>query len=311
MMEHPKTTDILAPLQLGDRVGLVATSGPPVPAMIERSVALLESWGLVPVLGDHLRAAHPRALYLAGTDEQRAADLQNAWCDPSLAAVFVIRGGYGSVRLLDLLDVDQLRAAEPKPLFGSSDITGIHEFWGEKLGLPSWFTPMLATAALLDDAVATTRLKAAVFAPFPGRSYTAATAQTLVSGTAHGILTGGNLSLLVMTLGGRGRVLPNNTGRIALLEDVTEPTYKIDGMLTSLLRAGWFEGLSGIALGSWQDCGDLEEIKKLCVELLGPLGVPLVWELGFGHGPAAHSIPLGVPATLHAPDGSQPRLVLE
>ena len=306
----PGAVQALAPLRPGDRVGLVASSGPPVPAMLERSVALLESWGLVPVPGENLRAAHPRAAYLAGGDAERAADLQDAWCDPTLSAVFVIRGGYGAVRLLDLLDVDKLRAAASKPLYGSSDVTGIHEFWAERLDMPSWFTPMLSTGALLDDAAAAASLKQAVFEPFAGRRYTADAAETLVPGTARGSLTGGNLSLLAMTLGARGRPPLNNAGRIGLLEDVTEAPYKIDGMLHSLLRAGWFDGLAGLALGSWQDCGDPAEVKDLCVELLAPLGIPLVWELGFGHGPAAHSIPLWVPATLHAPASGHPSLVL-
>jgi muramoyltetrapeptide carboxypeptidase len=300
----------LAPLSPGDRVGLVASSGPPAPEMLARSIALLESWGLVPVPGANLGARHPRAAYLAGEDAQRAADLQAAWCDPSLSGVFVIRGGYGAVRLLDLLDVGKLRAAAPKPLFGSSDVTGIHEFWSEQLQLPTWFTPMLATGALLDDPAATASLKQAVFEPSPGRSFTADAARTLVPGSAQGILTGGNLSLLAMTLGARGRPAPANAGRIGLLEDVTEAPYKIDGMLHSLLRAGWFEGLAGLALGSWQDCGDPAEVLDLCVEILAPLGIPLVWELGFGHGPAAHSLPLGVPATLNAPVSGQPTLVL-
>ncbi|WP_326968054.1 S66 peptidase family protein [Arthrobacter sp. CG_A4] len=300
------SSSALAPLKPGDRVGLVASSGPPVPELLGRSIALLESWGLVPVPGENLRATHPRAVYLAGEDARRAADLQNAWCDPTLAAVFVVRGGYGAVRLLDLLDVDKLRAAAPKPLFGSSDVTGIHEFWAERLDMSTWFTPMLATSALLDDPAATASLRRAVFEPFSGRSYTAALAETLVPGTAHGILTGGNLSLLAMTLAARGRPPLSNAGRIGLLEDVTEAPYKIDGMLHSLLRSGWFDGLAGLALGSWQDCGEPSKVKELCVELLAPLGIPLVWELGFGHGPAAHSIPLGVPATLNAPSGGGP-----
>jgi muramoyltetrapeptide carboxypeptidase len=77
-----------------------------------------------------------------------------------------------------------------------------------------------------------------------------------------------------------------------------EETYRIDGYLMALLRSGWFDGVAGIALGSWLNCGPLDEIRDLCLELLGPLGVPMVWELGFGHGPGAQSVPLGVPATL-------------
>jgi muramoyltetrapeptide carboxypeptidase len=121
---------------------------------------------------------------------------------------------------------------------------------------------------------------------------------------------GGNASLLAMTLGARHRPPLDNSGSIALLEDVTEETYRIDGYLTSLLRAGWFDGVVGIALGSWQACSPLPEIRALCLELLAPLRVPTVWELGFGHGPAAHSIPLGRVATLVAEVGRRPELVV-
>ena len=76
-----------------------------------------------------------------------------------------------------------------------------------------------------------------------------------------------------MTIGARGRVV-DNTGAIVLLEDITEGTYRIDGYLMSLLRSGWFDGVTGVALGSWLECGPLEEIRDLCTELLGPVGRP-------------------------------------
>ncbi|MDQ6754773.1 MAG: LD-carboxypeptidase [Actinomycetota bacterium] len=299
----------LGPLRPGDRVALVATAGEPAAEQLDRAIGLLRSWELVPVPGDHLQSKHPRASYLAGTDRQRAEDLQRAWCDPSLAAVFVVRGGYGAVRLLDILDIDALRAAGPKPLYGSSDATALHEFWADELDFRTWFTPMIATGALLDDAAATASLRRAVLEPFSGRVFTSADAQTLVAGTARGTLTGGNLGLLAMTIGAGGKPKPSNSGRIGLLEDITQDVYKLDGLLTTLLRSGWFDGMSGLALGSWKDCGELAEVKALCAELLAPLDIPLVWELGFGHGPAAQSIPLGVPAVLWADDS--PRLVLE
>jgi muramoyltetrapeptide carboxypeptidase len=298
----------LGPLKAGDRVGLVSPSGPAVAENVERAVRLLKEWGLEPVLGEHARDVHPRAPYLAGSDASRAADLQGFACDESIDAVLCLRGGYGAVRILDLLDADALRAARPKPLIGSSDVTALHEYWAENLGRATWFTPMPATTAVLDDEAARASLHEALFTPYTGRSFTGPAAESLVPGKASGLLTGGNLSLLAMTLGARGRPAPANAGRIGLLEDVTEDIYKLDGLLTSLLRAGWFDGLEGIALGSWSQCGELHEVKALVEELLVPLGIPLVWELGFGHGPGASSIPLGVPATLTA-DGS-PHLVL-
>lgn len=302
---HPE----LGPLRSGARVGLVAPSGPPKPEQLERAEEVLRGWGLEPVRGKHLLDHHPRASYLAGSDADRASDLQDAWCDDSLDAVLCVRGGYGAVRVLDLLDVSALASARPKPLVGSSDITALHVFWAEELGLATWFTPMVATGAFLDDPVAAAGVHRALLEPYAGTSYTGPAAEALVPGTAHGVLTGGNLALLAMLNGARTRKPVDNTGRIGLLEDVTEEPYRLDGLLQTLLRSGWFDGLTGLALGSWSECGDLAEVRALCVELLAPLGIPLVWELGFGHGPAAHSIPLGVPATLTA--GPQPQLVLD
>lgn len=308
-MDSSLTASELGPLAPGARVAIVAPSGPPPSELLARSLDLLVEWGLEPVVFPSATATHPRARYLAGSDAQRAADLQAAWCDETIDAVFCARGGYGSVRMIDLLDRDALAAATPKPLYGSSDVTGIHEYWLERLGLATWFTPMTATKALLDDAEAIESLRRAVFEPAGGRRFSASDAETLVAGEVTGRIIGGNLSLLAMTLGAHGRPVADHSGCIALLEDVEEEPYRLDGLLTSLLRAGWFDGVAGIALGSWHDCGDLGEVRALAEELLTPLGVPLVWELGFGHGPHAASIPLGVRGTLVA--GSAPELVIE
>lgn len=298
-----------APLERGAKVGLVAPSGPGTPELLARAVAQLEEWGLEPVVGPHVTVPHPRATYLAGPDEQRAADLQWAWTDPAIDAVFCIRGGYGAARMLDHLDVDTLRTARHKPIFGSSDVTAIAEYWREQLGCGFWFSAMISSVSLLDDDVARTGLEAALFKPAEGRSYTSTDATTLVRGEATGELVGGNLAVLAMTIGARGRPALDNAGAIALLEDINEETYKVDGFLTSLLRSGWFDGVAGVALGSWKDCGPVDEIHALFEEALAPMGIPLVGELGFGHGPGAHTIPLGATAKLQA--GDTPRLVLE
>ena len=296
------------PLLPGASVALVGTSGPPAAGLLDRAVAQLKDWGLEPVIGPNADARHPRAGYLLGTDQQRAADLQWAWCDPEIDGVFCIRGGYGAARILDLLDVDALRAAKPKPIFGSSDVTAIAEFWREQLDCGFWFSPMISSAALLDDEVAKASVFAAIFEPADGRIFTSPDASSIVRGEATGPLIGGNLAVLAMTTGARGRPPLNHDGCVALIEDITEPTYRIDGFFTTLLRSGWFEGVAGVALGSWTECGPLDQIRSLAEELLAPLRVPVVWELGFGHGLAAHTIPLGAIATLHADDS--PRLQL-
>lgn len=304
-----RTARGLGPLSPGARIALVAPSGPPTAASVDRAEELLRAWDLEPVRAPGLLAGHPRASYLAAPDEQRAADLQEAWCDDSIDAVLCARGGYGAVRILDLLDLSAMQAAAPKPFLGSSDITCLHEWFRENLGVATWFTPMPTTKSLLDDARASEGLHRALFNAPSGQVVSSPVAQSLVPGTAQGTVIGGNLSLLAMTLGATNRRSPDNTGCLAVLEDVTESPYRIDSYLVSLLRAGWFDGVSGIALGSWDACGSPEPIRALCEELLAPLGVPLVSELGFGHCPAAQSVPLGVPATLYADD--RPRLVVD
>ena len=128
------------------------------------ALELLATWDLEPVLGAHVRDTHPRAgTYLAGTDADRATDLMQAWTDDSVTAVLCLCGGYGAVRILDHLDVQRLRPARPKLLVGSSDITGLHEFWERELGLPTLFAPMLGTHDLMSDPGNITALHRSLF----------------------------------------------------------------------------------------------------------------------------------------------------
>jgi muramoyltetrapeptide carboxypeptidase len=292
----------VTPLLPGDRVALVAPAGPTPPAEVDRAVDVLTSWGLKADVSPSAAAAHPRASYLAADDAVRAQDIQDAWCDPDVAAVLCMRGGYGTMRTLDLLDRGAMAAAGHTPLFGSSDVTALHEWLREELGASTWFAPMIGFRATLDDEVALSGLRSALLDDPGPRRWTSPAATTLRPGTAEGMLVGGNLSLLAMTLAARNRRPPDHSGCIVLLEDITEPTYRLDGYLTALLRAGWFDGVAGIALGSWKECGPLDEIHDLFLELLGPLDVPIVGELGFGHCVGAHSIPLGIPGVLQADD---------
>jgi muramoyltetrapeptide carboxypeptidase len=128
-------------------------------------------------------------------------------------------------------------------------------------------------------------------------------AATMVHGSATGIVVGGNASLVVSALGERG-VKPPPDGSILLLEDVTEDPYRLDRIFTQLLRAGWFTGVAGIALGSWVKCGDPVEVEAVLTDLIGSLGIPTVWELGFGHCPGQLTVPLGAEATLDADNGT-------
>ncbi|MQA09912.1 MAG: LD-carboxypeptidase [Pseudonocardiaceae bacterium] len=292
-----------ARLRTGDRVAVVAPAGPVPEQLLADGVAVLESWGLRVSLGEHPRARHPEFGYLAGADADRAADLRRAWCDPGVAAVVCARGGYGCLRIVESLDWDAMAAAGPKVFVGSSDVTVLHEIIGARLGVATLFAPMPATTNFVGDEGSQQHLRRTLFTPGDARVLTRPGAGCLVAGRVRGTTVGGNASLLVSTLGAPDAVAPP-AGSIALLEDVAEDVYRLDRILTQLLRAGWFDGVAGIALGSWTECGEPDRVRALMLDRLGGLGVPIAWELGFGHRANQLTVPLGVPAELNADAGT-------
>ncbi|MEU3270091.1 LD-carboxypeptidase [Saccharomonospora sp. NPDC006951] len=282
------------PLASGDTVALVAPAGPVTEDLLASAVDTLRSWELQVRVMPGVLARHPEFRYLAGDDAARAKEFEQAWLADDVAAVFAARGGYGCQRMLDLVDWRALRAAAPKVFAGSSDATALHEAIGVHLGLPTVFCPMPASTHF--DPVAAEGLRAALFGT--AGELRGDHGSALVPGTARGRTVGGSLSLLASGVG-TGEHRGARDG-IALLEDVGEEPYRLDRMLTQLLRCGWFAGVEGIALGSWAQCGDLDEIRAVMLDRLAPLGVPVVWELGFGHIPGSLTVPLGVMAELDA-----------
>ncbi|MEV4258402.1 LD-carboxypeptidase [Spirillospora sp. NPDC049652] len=291
---------------------MIAPSGPVDPDRLAAGCALLRGLGLDVTVGkhaldrvnlDHGPVVRDDRHRLAGADADRAADLTDAWCDPSVRAVLCARGGYGATRLLDHLDWTALAAAtgpEPKILHGSSDVTALHAVFGARLGVTTSFGPMAAAQILAapapgeDGEGALAGLRAALFG---SGTIEAAGTSVIRDGRAEGPLTGGTLSLLTALLG-TPHAPPPAAGRIVFLEDVTEEPYRIDRMLTQLLQSGWLDGAAGFALGSFHDCGDPAEGEALLAARLAPLGVPVLAGLPAGHGPRQLTLELGAPAVL-------------
>jgi muramoyltetrapeptide carboxypeptidase len=285
-----------ARLAAGDTVALVSPAGPVPRDRLDAAVPVLESWGLRVLVGECVRSRHESIMYLSAADDLRAAEFTRMWLNPDVACVLAARGGYGCTRIVDRIDWPSLRAAGPKVLAGSSDITTLHLAVNVHLGLSTLFSPMPATANF--DDVAAEQLRRTLFEPETVLTLSGPRSETLVPGRARGTLVGGNVSLLVAGIG--TSVDPRGEGRIVVLEDVTEDVYRLDGLLTHLLRSGWFDGVTGIVLGSWEKCGDPALVRALMLDRLGPLGVPMLGDLGFGHVPSAPTVPLGVEATLDA-----------
>ncbi|MFD5400462.1 S66 peptidase family protein [Streptomyces griseorubiginosus] len=297
-------TALVRPSRLapGARVAVVAPSGPIVEERLQAGLDILRGWDLDPVVTPHVLDRHGELGYLAGSDADRAADLQAAWCDPAVDAVLCARGGYGAQRMVDLLDWDAMRAAGPKVLVGFSDVTTLHQAFATRLGLVTLYGPAAAGADFVKNALAQEHLRATLFAPETVRTLTSR-GPALVPGRARGVTLGGCLSLLATDLGTRHARSGARDG-LLLIEDVGEQPYRVDRVLTQLLRTGWLDGVRGVVLGSWESCGPYHVLRTVLAERLGGLGVPVVEEFGFGHCEGALTVPFGVAAELDTEAGT-------
>lgn len=283
----------------GDRVAVVALSttvtDPVHRPRVEQGIARLRVWGLDVVEGRHLWDTHPEVAHLAAPDESRAADLVEAWRDPSVAAVLCARGGYGLQRLLSVLPGDALATGDGTWLVGFSDVTPLLHRVALDAGLQSIHGPVVA--GLSDgDEPGIESLRSLLFGEV-ARGDALLTGLTPWSeGEASGPLLGGNVALLAASVG-VGDLVPARGG-VAFLEDVGQPAFVLDRGLTQLLRSGWFDGVRGVVVGDFSMASPPVEVEAVLRDRLLPLGVP-VWAGGqFGHTPHNRALPHGADVRL-------------
>lgn len=294
------TLDVIRPraLRPGDTVRVVAPSGPVDPKKAKPGLTLLERWGLKVETSERVYA---RSGYLAGDDSARAAEFNDALRDPQVAGIFCARGGYGVSRIADQIDFAAARA-NPKPVVGYSDITVIHQGLSRDAGVASVHGPVVTTFNLDHDQTTEQSLRDSVMSTEPVviTGVEAETTASLTRGEAvGGRLLGGNLSLVVDAVGTNTDL--DYRGAIVLLEEINEEPYRIDRMLTQLLRSGSFDGVAGFALGQYTACDDTgwgTEVCDVLADRLGPLGVPILGGLPLGHGDNPRSVPLGTEARI-------------
>lgn len=291
----------------GSRVTVLSPSGPADAALVAEGCAILASWDLAVEVAPHALDRHPGLRYLAGQDAARADDLEQAWLDPGVGAILCARGGYGAQCMVDLPDWAAMSAVPPPVLAGFSDITALHEAVARRLGVATLHAPNVGSASFTAQPSAQRSLRAALFGTERPAALVAPAEEEacLVPGAAAGVTAGGNLALLAAGLGTQdGRQSGGFAGCILLLEDVTEEPYRLDRMLTQLLRSGALDAVAGVALGSWTDCGPPDAVRQVMRHRLGGLGVPVAWGLGFGHTSPQPTVPLGARAELDATVGT-------
>lgn len=290
MAHHP----LLKPhcLAPGDTIGIVALSSPFNHDAFEQGIAVLHEMGFATHVAPGAFDTHG---YLAGTDAQRIAQLHNMLADDQVKGIVCARGGYGTLRILADVDYDLCRK-HAKPFIGFSDITALHLALHQHAGWVTFHGPMVTTLAR-SDAVTRQAFYDTLTDQIPSH-LDLNQARRLFSGTAEGRLMGGNLATLCHMVGTPRA--GNFSGAILLLEDIGEAPYRIDRMLTQMTLAGVFDGLAGLMLGTFENCGRSDDLDSLMKAHFEPMGIPVVTGAAIGHAGCNLTLPLGIKARLDA-----------
>lgn len=290
----------------GAKVALVAPASAVPEEKLQPALDYVRHLELEPVVYPSCYFAN-RDGYLAASDVQRAKDINDAFAEPAIDGIWCIRGGYGSHRILPLLDRPMIHS-NPKWFGGYSDVTALHTFFNQACGFETYHCTMPSTEPN-PDSFTLEFLKKALFGGLVGELSSPAELKitTLVPGRTEGILCGGNLSLLAASLGTPWEI--DTKGKILFLEDIGEKTYRVDGMLTQLRNAGKLDDCVGIILGAWTDCPPEYPEKTLLLpeifqQLIAPAGKPTIMDVACGHVLPTISLPLGRTCVLDADRGT-------
>lgn len=300
-------------LEPGDTIALVAPASPPLsPKIIPLAKKLFEGAGFSVVVGKH---ANDQKGFIAGSDKARAADVNAALRAKKVRALVCLRGGYGTTRLVNLIDFEALRR-DPKIIVGCSDISALLAGALTQAGVPGLHGPM--PQSLCDPkspAYTWTRLLDALTGGplatgsiLEGYREPGAKVETLRRGRANGSLFSTNLSMLLSLIGTPW--FPDLRGSILCIEEIGSTPFRLDRALTQLLSIGALAAVKGFAVGQLMHCEYKPEDAKgkqtardVLLERLAPLGKPIVMGLPFGHGVYNATLPLGAKASLDASAG--------
>ena len=284
-------------LRANSHIAVLAASGPSKLDNILQAARVLESRGHRVTLANNI--AHQHRQYLAGSDDERAEEVNRFLRAEEYDAFFFARGGYGAMRILDRIDYAAI-AANPRPIVGFSDVTALHQAMATQANVAGLHGPMLN----LDFRNGMSQHHEQWFwsmlrgdAPL---HYDFARHDVMVEGDAEGILFGGCLALTAALVG-----TPYDfwiDGGIWFWEDVDEPVYRIDRMLTHLRLSGRMPRIRGVIIGALKDCGEEPEMLSLLHDTFGSLNIPVVRNLPFGHHGNNLLMPIGTKVRLSTTD---------
>ncbi len=306
------------PLIPGDKVALIAPSSPVPERNLRTAIESIKFLGLSPVIFPSCYMTHG---YLSGRDESRSSDVNDAFGYSNIKGVFCLRGGFGVTRILPKIDFNKIKN-NPKVFVGYSDITGLHTAINKFCNFVTFHGPMPTTNYTKLDDFTLNSLKKNIFSDEPlGEVFNPEEEllETINNGKAEGMVTGGNISLLLGTLGSPYEV--DTKGKILFLEDVGERPYRLDKALTALSLAGKFEDCSGIILGTFAECEEPDActvpsntviansaltLNQIFEEVVKPFGKPTLLNFRAGHIYPQSTIPMG---TYMEMDATNKRLI--
>jgi muramoyltetrapeptide carboxypeptidase len=300
---QPPSVILPAAMQQGDTIGLVSPSGPIINRdNLEKGIQILKDAGYtLKFYRDFVNTEG----YLAGSDQERADEFNSIWSDPEVKAVIAARGGYGSLRMLDMLDLEHVQK-NPKILIGFSDLTVLLTAIHKITGMVTFHGPVVTTLASIDETS-----RKSFFDVLSGNILPSISPDRLTivqNGQADGILLGGNLTTLAHML-----ATPYDTSWqdvILFIEDIGESPYRLDRLLTHLAKAQKLDNLSGLIIGTFTETDTTESpdlAKCICeriLELVGDQDIPIWADFPVGHGSRNLTLPLGIRVQMDSAGGT-------
>lgn len=293
-------------LQKGDTVGIAASASPFDKNEFKKGVKVLEAMGFSVYYRDDI---FDQSRYLAGSDERRAEELMELFSNPKVRAILFARGGYGSQRIIPLLD-DKILSKYKKPIVGFSDVTALLTFLRQNFSTPTYYGPVVTMLGKKDDVLTKKSLLSALTTKDALGEVPLGNTSIVKSGEARGKFVGGCLSLINSSIGTKYDLETKDS--ILFIEEVGEKVYVLDRMLTQLKNARKFEDVKGIVFGSIiLREGEDYDVKTMILDVLSDFKGPIVMDYPAGHANSFVTLPLGVKVFLVAPPDGKPKLIFE
>ena len=275
----------------GDWIGICAPSGSFDRERLDRGVALITEMGFKVYVPDLISR---KSRYLAGSDSHRAAVVNALFSNRDIKGILCARGGFGAMRILPLIDFEMIKK-NPKVFAGFSDATALLSVFERMCGFQVIHGPVVtslpgASSETIDSLFATLTVSK------KNKGLTGK--RSLVQGKARGILSGGNLATLCHLTGTQFQ--PDFKDKILFIEEVSEKPYRIDRMLSQMKMAAVFQGIKGVAVGSFEGCGPEDMIDEILIDVFGEFQVPVMTGVEAGHGKHNFSLSFGTNAFLDA-----------